>query len=217
LSIAATFAVMSVALTGIGLLIRRAFVAASADVDDCLAAFWMGFSAVILFLLIWNFVAPVTVATLTIVVLTGIAGMVSAREALAALWRAGRGQRTTWWTMGGVALAWLWLANLSTGAMTNWDTTLYHMQGVQWALTYPVVPGLANLFGPMAFNNASLLYDAMLGTGPWAGQGWRVANGVLLAGLVAQGRPTCSWSSLSRWRSTWRCATRSCRSSPTCR
>lgn len=187
LSIAATFAVMSVALTGIGLLIRRAFVAASADVDDCLAAFWMGFSAVILFLLIWNFVAPVTVATLTIVVLTGLAGMVSSRHSLAAMWRAGRGQRGTWWTIGGVALAWLWLANLATGAMTNWDTTLYHMQGVQWALTYPVVPGLANLFGPVAFNNASLLYDAMLGTGPWAGQGWRVANGVLLAGLATQG------------------------------
>ena len=71
--------------------------------------------------------------------------------------------------------------------MTNWDTTLYHMQGVQWALTYRVIPGLANVFGPVAFNNASLLYDAMLGTGPWAGQGWRVANGVLLAALAAQG------------------------------
>ena len=71
--------------------------------------------------------------------------------------------------------------------MTNWDTTLYHMQGVQWALTYPAIPGIANLFGPLAFNNASLLYDAMLGTGPWAGQGWRVANGLLLAVLAAQG------------------------------
>lgn len=187
LSIAATFAVMAAALMGIGLLMRRAFVAAAPEVDDCLAAFWMGFGAVILFLLLWNFAAPVTVAALTIVVLTGVAGVVSARQALARLWREARARRTTWWTVGAVALAWLWLANLSTGAMTNWDTTLYHMQGVQWALTYPVVPGLANLFGPIAFNNASLLYDAMLGTGPWAGQGWRIANGLLLAALAAQG------------------------------
>ena len=185
LAIASSFVVLAAAFMGIGLLIRRAFLAAAPALDDVLAAFWMGFGAVILFLLLWNFVAPVNAAALVVVVGTGIVGIWSVRRALMALWGAS-GRQSRWWTLAGVVASTLWIANLATGAMTNWDTTLYHMQGVQWALTYPAIPGIANLFGPLAFNNASLLYDAMVGTGPWAGQGWRVANGLLLAVLAAQ-------------------------------
>ena len=45
---------------------------------------------------------------------------------------------------------------------------------------YRVVPGVANLSAPQALNNASFLYNAVLNTGPWAGRGQHVANGLLL-------------------------------------
>lgn len=43
---------------------------------------------------------------------------------------------------------------------------------------------MANLYGPLGFNNASLLYGAMLDTGPWAGLWHRLANGLLLEALL---------------------------------
>ena len=62
----------------------------------------------------------------------------------------------------------------------------YHVQAVKWAKAYPVVPGIANLHGPLAFNNSSFLYDAMVDSGWWEGRGYHVANAVLLHGAVIQ-------------------------------
>ncbi len=185
LSIALTFVVVALAFTGIGLALRRGFGLVEVAVDDCIVAFWMGFATVILFLLLWNFSYPVGAGALTVVLLSGAAGLGLVRAPLGALVRSHRGRRA-YWTVAVVLLAGCWIANLATGSMSNWDTSLYHMQGVRWANSYPAVPGLANLFGPLGFNNATFLYDAMLDAGPWAGRAWHVANGVLVFALVAQ-------------------------------
>lgn len=48
---------------------------------------------------------------------------------------------------------------VASGRPMNWDTLLYHLPTIQWYETYPVVPGLANLHGPLAYNqNVFLLY-----------------------------------------------------------
>lgn len=47
----------------------------------------------------------------------------------------------------------------ASGRATNFDTLLYHLPTIRWYETYPVVPGLANLDGPLAYNqNVFLLY-----------------------------------------------------------
>lgn len=181
--IALTFLVVSAAFCGIGLMIRRAFGLIEIELDDVFTAFWMGFAAVVLFLLIWNFFLPVRGSALAVVLSAGGAGVVLAR---ASLRRLAAADRPTGWVrvLAVVVVVLLWIANISTGEMTNWDSALYHMQGVKWAHEYPAVPGLANLFGPLGFNNASFLYDAMLGSWMWEGKGWHLSNGLLMLGLV---------------------------------
>jgi hypothetical protein len=60
------------------------------------------------------------------------------------------------------------------------------MQAIRWTATYPIVPGLGNLHGRLAFNQTYFLYAALLGAGPWAGRVGHVANGLLLLPLIAQ-------------------------------
>jgi len=43
----------------------------------------------------------------------------------------------------------LWLADMAMGPMAQFDSRLYHFQAIKWARNYPVVPGLANLYGPL--------------------------------------------------------------------
>lgn len=165
------------ALAGLGLAVRRGFGLEALNLDDAFFSAWMGFGLVLLFLILWNFVSPIGVAAFGIVVVAGWSSIAASRRQL---WTSLR--------VCGVSPAWglasllfgLWIANLSLASSTAWDTSLYHMQGVRWAIEYPVLPGLANLFGPLGFNNSSLLYDAMLSVGPFSGRSWHVANGALL-------------------------------------
>ena len=49
----------------------------------------------------------------------------------------------------------LWLANRATGSPNGqYDTGMYHYPVVKRASTYPVVPGIANLHGRLAYNNS---------------------------------------------------------------
>lgn len=49
----------------------------------------------------------------------------------------------------------------STGPPTVVDTGLYHAQAIRWIAEYPVVPGLGNLHGRLAFNSAWFLPNAL--------------------------------------------------------
>ena len=183
LSIFAFNLLLAAACAGLGLGLRRAFGLTRARLEDCLLAFWMGFGLVILFLLLWNFVLPAGPAALGIVLVTGLASAGRSGRAIRSGLAQGRPPR---WSMLVALVFALWVANLSTGRLTSWDSSLYHMQGVQWARRYAVVPGLANLFGPLGFNNASFVYNAMLDAGPWSGRAWHVSNGVLVSMFGAQ-------------------------------
>ena len=49
-----------------------------------------------------------------------------------------------------MAVAAFWLANRATGSWLPYDTGYYHASTLEWFAQYPVVPGLANLHGPLA-------------------------------------------------------------------
>lgn len=149
-----TVVVLATGFAGVGLLVRRAFGLRDLDLDDLLFAFWTGFGTIIL-LLVWNFVLPVGPATLTLVMAAGTVGLFLSRGVLPAALAEARD--LPWWSQAAILGAGLWVANLSLGAMENWDSALYHMQGIEWARHYRAPPGLANLFGPLGFNNSSLL------------------------------------------------------------
>lgn len=173
-------------LAGVGLVVRRAAGLRVIATRDVLVGFWVGLAMTMLFLTAWTFVLRVSAAPLAIVTMVGAVGLVVWREELRSLPR-----REPWlwspWVLVLLALAALWVASAGRGPLTNSDTMLYHFQGVRWAQEYPTVPGLANLYGPLGFNNASFLYDAMVDVGPWHGQAYHFANGVLILPLLWQG------------------------------
>jgi hypothetical protein len=185
LSIFGTFLILSAAFAGIGLVVCRAFGLRTLNIDDCFLAFWVGFSVVILYLMMWNFALPVRLVTLLFVLAAGGAGLVWNWEALTRIFD-NESWRPSLLLMLISGLASFWVANQCTAGFQSWDGALYHLQSVKWAKAYPIVPGIANLHGPLAFNNSSSLYDAMLDSGWWEGGGYHIANGLLLFVFVLQ-------------------------------
>jgi hypothetical protein len=179
----ATYLLIASVMIGLGLAVRRAFGLRDVQLADLLASFWMGLASTLSFLTLWNFALPVASAATVLVLGAGLASMCMMR---ARIGRALRSARLPRWMVFGLALLGLWIANVALGPMRNWDTSLYHMQGVEWAKQHAAVPGLANLFGPLGFNNSTFLYDALLDAGPWRGRAWHVANGVMLWVFAAQ-------------------------------
>lgn len=185
LAIAGMLAVLVTAFVGIGLAARRRFVATMPSLDDCFLAFWVGYGAVLLFLIAWSFVSRIGLAALLIVLAAGLTSAFRSRHDLrnaftAPAWLPDR------WEVSILALAGFWVVNHAIEAFQSWDGVLYHVQAVKWAKAYTVVPGLANLHGPLAFNNSSFLYDAMVDSGWWEGRGFHIANAALLLVAVLQ-------------------------------
>lgn len=153
-------------LSGVGLAVRRAFgLRRPLTPADWFVAFWVGFAATIWFLILWNFQFPVNAAALGLVLAAGAIGLWAAQDEVSRLVVAVRSA-----SVGLVLVATagaLWLANLSTAPLRYWDSTLYHLPAIKWAHAYAAVPGIANMYGPLAFNNAGLLYGALHMAGPW--------------------------------------------------
>lgn len=83
----------------------------------------------------------------------------------------------------GVAAPVLYLALAALGPVTNYDTGLYHLGAIAYAGDFPAIPGLASLYFPFGYANAEFPLAAFLGNGPWAGEGFRLLNGLLFAML----------------------------------
>ncbi|MHC4397396.1 MAG: hypothetical protein ACYS1A_17285, partial [Planctomycetota bacterium] len=169
---------------GVGLVVQRLMGLRRFDADHCLMAFWMGLACTILFLQLWHLKMPVGPLALAMVSAVGLVGLIWNRRDIICWLRTNLpGKR---WPLVAMLVLTIWLANRSAGPCTTDDSGLYHLSGVRWNTAYPIVVGLGNLHGPLAFNNVSFLYGALLETGPWYGRSNHLANGLLLAVLGAQ-------------------------------
>jgi hypothetical protein len=74
----------------------------------------------------------------------------------------------------------------ATHRPNNPDTNLYHAQAIRWIETYPVVPGLGNLHGRLAFNSAWLVVNALFSFSFLGTQSFHLLGSFifLMAGLV---------------------------------
>lgn len=185
MAIALTWCLVGLGFVGIGLAVARGFGVTAIDARRCGMAFWTGFVLVLLFLQLWNFAFPVGEPTLALVLAAGAGGLIRCRRELRG-WLGAIAWRRERLRLLGLAMVVLWVANQASGPATQHDSGLYHTQAVRWAATYPVVPGLAHLHGRLAFNNASLLYAALLDVGPWSGRASHLANGLLVSALLVQ-------------------------------
>lgn len=74
-----------------------------------------------------------------------------------------------------------YFAVAALGPVTNYDSGLYHLGAIKYASDYSTIPGLANLYFPFGYNNSIFPFAAFLGNGPWGIQGFRLANGLVIA------------------------------------
>lgn len=186
LIIFAVWVVTGLLLVGIGLLVRRSLGLSIADRDTqpLLFAFWLGWATVIGILQIWHLYYPVNHYALVLIVAPGAAGMLWNYSALATWVRRVLGMYPYLLVL--LLIVGLWGAYRATGPVTLKDTGLYHIPSVLWAAEYPVIPGLGNLEGRLAFNISVFLYAALFRFRDFLLQPYNFVNGLFLWVLAAQ-------------------------------
>jgi hypothetical protein len=65
----------------------------------------------------------------------------------------------------------VWIVSRAMVAPENFDSGLYHLNAIRWISTYPIVLGLGNLHGRLAFNQSFFTYVAALNFHPFFGYG----------------------------------------------
>ena len=150
-------------------------------------ASWWGLGVLVLVGYALAFVQPLGSITtaLFMLVLTAVLGAIGWRWVLRspskrAKW--GRGAKALALALG---IAWIYLAFAALGPVTHYDAGLYQWAAVQYAADYQVIPGLANLYGPLGYASAEPVLGALLGATPWGTEGFRLLNGLFLILLGA--------------------------------
>jgi hypothetical protein len=182
-AIIATWVVLWLAFTGIGLLVPLPGRPRPLRADDWFLTFWIGWAATLAFLQVWHLVLPVDWRAAAAVGALGLTGLLSRRDDLRGLRRLLLSERLY---VALLALVVLRLANRALAAPDHIDAGLYHLGAVRWAATYAIVPGLGNLDPPLAINSSHFLCVALLDFGPWAGRASHLANGLLIVVAAAQ-------------------------------
>src|SRR5216684_7414094 len=186
LQIFLTWAVMALALIGLGSIALRLFSKDHSLTDS----FWMGLAISVAVLEIWNLVLPVTPSIALFLFGFGLFGLAISRSKLLTsllfAW-----QNSRWLLILGLAFA-LLLALRSCGPCEYYDTGLYGAPSVRWIQTHPAIPGLANLHGRLGFNSSVFLCIAALGQGPWKDLGFHLFTGFLLSAFWATLLSACA-------------------------
>ncbi len=182
IGVASTWCLLSLMFFGVGRLVCRMLGFARDGLRNAFLSFWIGWGATILLLQLWHLYFPVDVRILVPVAMLGLIGLAAEGRLVVAQVRNWCLQQPPG-TLSRVALVVallvaLW-SSLAIGPPLRPDTANYHMAAVRWNSAYPIVPGLGNLHGRLAFNNSSFLYAAMLDLGPWSHRSHHLAHGLL--------------------------------------
>jgi len=181
-----TWAVAAALLAGLGFL--PSVLTSTSDERSSLVrrAMWWGVLLVALFCMLINLVQPLRSLATGIVLLVLVAvstgcGILVLR--IRPMERAYRAPSSWSSRLLGLALvlAVVFLSIAALGPITNYDSGLYHLGAVQYAGDYRTIPGLANLYFAYGYGNAEFPLAALLGNGPWNGNGFRLLNGLLIA------------------------------------
>lgn len=155
------YAALALACFGWGVAAARALRVTS----DPVTLTWLGWAVVLLIFQIVHLAVPLNAFATAPVFLIGIA------LSLRRLTVPPKGLALV------VLVAAVWIALRSMLTPTIYDTGLYHLATIRWINTFPVVPGLGNLHGRLAFNQTFFTYAASLNV---VANGSRMANGFLL-------------------------------------
>ena len=179
------FAVAAIALLGLGL---ASLSAPIAQIDTVRRSLWWGLAVAVAVILATSLATPLRGAPAA----WAMALTMAFAAAVAYLrWRSTKGLSTArkfisrptpigWALLAVMAAAGIYLAFAALGPVTNYDSGLYHLGAIKYAGDFGTIPGLANLYFPFGYNASLFPAAAFLGNGPWDGQGFRLANGLVL-------------------------------------
>jgi len=183
LLIAVCILINSAVLSGIGWLVMKIARMAVFTQISAAKAFWLGWAVVIAVLQIWHFFLPVNFLLLIFILITSAAGwyflvrnakikeiLTPSNLVFAAF----------------MVLPLIILSNHVMFSEPSYDHGLYHFQTVKWFNQFPLVRGLGNLHHRLAFNATSMLYGALLNTGPLKGYGFYFANATMIFVVLVQ-------------------------------
>ena len=140
-------------------------------------SFWLGLALSLGVMQLWHLLFPVNDTLMLIFALAAALTLIRQRLTMAdTVNRLSRNKPF----IALVALLAIWYSNRALGMPIAYDTGFRDIQAVTWIDTYPIVPGLGNLFSSLAFNHSVYLYDALLDTSIWAGRSLYIARGLLL-------------------------------------
>ncbi|MGZ0708189.1 LIC_10190 family membrane protein [Coraliomargarita sp. W4R53] len=154
---------------------------------------WLGWAGSLFVLQLIHLFFPIHLMSaapvFAIGILMSLVSLVKYRRKIASLDKIAvptQGQRVVGaaFVVSGVLLA-LWLASRSMLPPNDYDSGLYHFSAIQWINAYPIVPGLGNLHGRLAFNQSFFTYVAALNFYPYFGHGRSIANSFLMLLSVA--------------------------------
>jgi len=156
------------ALLGVGLLLRRLWTPRGLRPAGLLVTFWTGLCGMIFLLQIWHLLWPVDLTATIVLLALGGLGLVLGRRELAMMLGEEALRRPV--VLVAALAAGMWLANRGLGPNCCYDSGVYHIQYVEWAKAYPIIPGLGNLHCRLGHSNAILLVAAAMDHFPAPGR-----------------------------------------------
>ena len=87
-------------------------------------------------------------------------------------------------TLGAFGASLLFVAAKALGPVTNYDSGLYHLGAIRYAMDYPTIAGLANLHFPFGYANVEFPLAAFFANGLLGDEGFRLVNGFVMVLLV---------------------------------
>lgn len=174
-----------VVVCGLGLLSVRWF---EVKEDLIFSSFWSGYCTIIIILQIWHLVFPVNVFSFIILSIIGILSI------LFTIWHhawnfqsiIGRLSIDRIFILLISLLVLTFTASCATSPIMNGDTGRYHLPSILWDSSFPITPGLGNLYSQLAFNSSYFLYAAFLYKGYWLPKSYHLANGPLFLMVFLQ-------------------------------
>lgn len=163
-------------LSGVGLLFCKLFKNDESREIHVFNYFWLGWVLCIGILQIWHLFFPVDSLAFVVILIISLFGHCCSMNK----WKFRFDSISILWILVGAVLL-IWLANRSLSPNLNEDSGLYHLGLVKWFSEYPIIPGLGNIHGRLAFNNSSLLFSSLVDAGIWSQPALRIGNSLIIA------------------------------------
>jgi hypothetical protein len=146
---------------------------------------WLGWAFTLVILQLSHFLCPLTAS---IVVPIFIIGIVFSAPQIVNAFRRFPQKRSPVMRTATIVIIMLaaagWIASRSMMPPTNVDSGGYHFNAIRWINAFPIVPGLGNLHGRLAFNQSFFPYAAALNFYPLFEHGRSLANSFLLLLMI---------------------------------